>query len=161
MKVFTDKLETSFFKTDNYIKGIHEIEIISIEDFVSRYSLDPMILIGAKAWMVTRFDELVAGNPSLDGSDEPELHGEWLDIDFINEIKLLDILHAITKLIVLDSMFFLHLKESGVFHEISESWMNDEDQAWTFTAWKDARELCIILHGSGELTCHFDTKKAA
>ena len=153
MKVFADKLETSFFKTDNHIKGLHQIEIKSIEDFVFRYSLDPTILLEAKAWMVVRFDELVPGNPSIDCSDEPELHGECLDIDFIANVQLLDILAEITNFVDIDGSFLEGVKESGVFIKMTESWVNDdEDHMWTISAYNDPRQLCIIINGDGTLT---------
>ena len=153
MKIFTDKIETSFFKTDEYVKNLHAIEVNSIEEFIN-YSLDPAILLGIESLMVGRFDELATGNPVLDSSDEPELHGEWIDIDFIADMKLLDILHEITKFSVID---FESLSESELF-SVVESWINDdEDQVFTISTQGDARQLRIILRGnSDELDCEFE-----
>ena len=83
MIVYTDRTKSAFFKTDKYLKGLHPIEINTIKDFVYTYSIDHEILTCEQCWMVSRFDELVAGNPVLDPSDEPDIHGDWLEIDFI------------------------------------------------------------------------------
>jgi len=157
MKIFTDKIETSFFKTDEYVKNLHAIEVNSIEEFIN-YSLDPAILLGIESLMVGRFDELATGNPVLDSSDEPELHGEWIDIDFIADMKLLDILHEITKFSVID---FESLSESELF-SVVESWINDdEDQVFTISTQDDVRQLRIILRGnSDELDCDFIAKNS-
>jgi len=115
MKVFTDQIGTSFFKTDNYIKNLRAIEINSIKEFVSDYALDPYILLGVKDWMVGRFDELQSGLPQLDLSDEPSLHGNWLDIDFVKDFNQIDILCEIEKYVEIDSSFLEELKDSSVF----------------------------------------------
>jgi len=157
MKVFTDKTETSFFKTDNHVKNLHEIEIKSIKDFVLKYSLDPFVLLGGKSWMVTRFDELISGSPIVDLSDEPELHGEWLEVDFVNDMTLLDILFEINKYAEIDSLFLQELKESGVFRVMSQDWINDdEDERWSIAAWNDSRLLTIIINENNKVTVRFD-----
>lgn len=97
MKVYTDCLRMSFFKTDKHIKNLKKIEINTVKDFVGTLSLDPLILLGINNWMVGRFDELTSGNPTVDLSDEPELHGEWLEIDFIKGTSNLDILVEISE----------------------------------------------------------------
>ena len=145
MKVFTDTTETSFFSTDNHIKNLHEIEINTIKDFVFKYALDSHVLLGIKCWMVNRFDELLPGNPVLDDSDEPALHGEWLEIDFIKDMALLDILSEI-------SMFenighsMEDIKNSSVFQNVQHEWVNDDnDEKWTIKAWNDSRILEVIV----------------
>jgi hypothetical protein len=132
MKVFTDATETSFFKTDNHLKNLHEIEINSIEDFVFRYSLDSDILLGIKCWMVNRFDELLPGLPYTDLSDEPELYGEWLEIDFVKGMSYLDCLFEISKYeSIVDSME--KYQKSGIFESVEQEWINDNDEKWTIT----------------------------
>lgn len=93
MKVYTNQTETVFFKTDDHVKNLHEIEINSIKDFVHRYSIDEMILLDVKDWMICRFDELKPGKQVVTSfDDEPELIGEvFTDFDFLEGFKLLDI----------------------------------------------------------------------
>ena len=154
MKIFTDKIETSFFKTDNYVKGLHAIEINSIVDFVLKYSFDPMILLGVNSLMVTRFDELVSGNPVVDNSDEPELHGEWVDIDFVADMNTLDILQEITEIADVDDDFLKALKSAGVISGLDTSWVDDDNQIWIISAQNDTRQL-RITDSDTELTSDF------
>lgn len=153
MKVFADATETSFFKTDEHVKNLHSVEINSIEEFVFKYSLNAMILMGGKSWMVTRFDELKVGNPTINHStDEPELHGECLDIDFIENINLLDILVEIQKYIAIDDEFLNELKESRVFTEMKSKWIDDNKEEWLVTAWNDSRVLQIVIENDDVTT---------
>jgi hypothetical protein len=95
MKIFTDATETSFFTTDRHIKNLHKIEINTIKEFVFKYGLDSDILIGEKAWMISRFDELVSGEP-LRVSEE-EMAGEWLEIDFTQGMSVSEIEKEVDK----------------------------------------------------------------
>lgn len=152
MKVFTDSTETSFFKTDYHLKNLHEIEINSIEDFIYRYSLRSKILLGMECWMVGRFDELLSGNPVVDASEEPALHGEWLEIDFVSDIPYIDILLEISKFENI-SYSMEDYKNSGIFQSMSHEWINDDnDEKWIIVARNDDRKLEVVIDPEGNTT---------
>lgn len=152
MKIYADSTETSFFKTDNHIKGLHEIEINTIEDFVYKYSLDSAILLDIKCWMVRRFDELLPGNPWLDRSDEPDLHGEWMEVDFVADMPYLDILVEIAKFEDITSSMEDY-KNSSVFQSIKHEWINDDtEERWVITALKDTRQLEVLIDAEDNTT---------
>jgi len=152
MKLFTDITETSFFKTDNHIKNLHAIEINSIEEFVFKYSLDPMVLLGAKELSVQRFDELV----SVSSNNEPGLDACYMQIDFVSDMKLLDILVEISKYVRIDSDFMTDLKESCVFSSIEHDYINDDAaERWVITSLDDSRKLSIVIDENEESTLFF------
>lgn len=156
MKVFANEAETSFFKTDDFIKNLHEVEISSIETFLRGYALDSNILLGVKSWMVGRFDELIPGNPYLDDSKEPALHGEWLDIDFMDDLRLLDILVEISKFKHLDSDQLSEIKQSNVFNSVKSEMINDDcDEKWTISVWDDPRTLLIFITSDDIVSLEF------
>ena len=89
MKIFTDKTETAFFLTDNYIKDLKSIEINSIAEFVARGSLDLRVLLGVGTYVMGRFDELQL---DLCENFHPELSSRFLVIDFIIGMKPREVL---------------------------------------------------------------------
>jgi hypothetical protein len=145
MKVYADATETSFFKTNNHIKNLHEIEINNIEDFVYKFALDSAILLDIKCWMVSRFDELIVGNPNVSNSEEPELHGEWIEIDFITGLAYLDILQEIAKFENIGHSMEDY-KKSNIFQNVQQEYINDgNDEKWTIIAMGDDRKLEVII----------------
>jgi len=156
MKVFTDKMETSFFNTNNYIKNLHSIEINSIKDFVYKYSIDPLVLLGSKEWMITRFDELKSGNTIIDTSDEPEILGKCLEVDFIAEMKTFDIFCEISKYVNIDDDFVAELRKCGVVTEIKQDWINDdEDEKFEITVQDDTRKMTVIIDCNDQAAVSF------
>lgn len=151
MKIFADATETSFFNTDDHVKNLHEIEINSIEDFVFKHALDSDILLGIKCWMVNRFDELLPGYPSLDTSDEPELHGECIEIDFVAGMRYLDILLEIAKFEDISRSMIVY-KSSGIFRSVQHEWINDDTKKWTITPFNDPRKLVVIIDSEDNIT---------
>lgn len=149
MKVYTDATETSFFKTDNHVKNLHEIEINTIEDFVFKYALESDILLDMKCWMVKRFDELLPGNPT---ADESNLHGEWVEIDFVANMSYLDILAEIAKYENISNSMDDY-KNSGIFKSVEHEWINDgNNEKWTITAQNDSRKLEITIDAEDNVT---------
>jgi len=157
MKVFADKTETAFFSTDKHVKNLHPVEITSIEDFIFRYSQSSDILLGLKCWMVGRFDELTAGSQVIDSSsDEPELIGECLNVDFVADMPLLDILATIAQ--YEDVSYSLEdYKKANIFESVEDEWVNDDtDHQWTFKAWNDSRVLTLIVADDGSVSATID-----
>lgn len=162
MKAFANFSLTALFKTDNYLKNLHEVEIDSIEQFVYKYNLDYTILLGINCLMVSRFDELVSGKPQLYGTEEPELAGEWVEIDFIADMKPLDILNEILELVQVDEDFYEALKGAPSFTKVTQTWQGEGEgeEVWLIESLNDPRALEVKLDEEGDQTMQFLPKQA-
>lgn len=154
MKIFTDQTECFFFSTDNHLKNLKPIEINSIEDFVKKYSLDSMVLLGVKSLMVSRFDELIASELQLDSSfDEPELVGEVLEVDFIKTMSNVAILNEIAKHVLVDQYMLAELNDTDAFSNMTLTY-EDEDstQVWTLETFGNQDILVVRMDAEGNTT---------
>ena len=158
MKVYTDISNTTYFKTDKYIKNLRAVHINSIREFLRDHSLDPMMLLGAKHWMVGRFDELFAGDFDVDSSDEPELIGECINIDFIpDDMQQLDVLAVCIICVGLpESCFLVELQEHRVFADVTREFDDDDQEIWTIKSHSDDRVLKIIVDIDDKVTTRFE-----
>jgi hypothetical protein len=140
---------------DNYLKNLQSIEINSIEDFVKKHSLDPMILLGVKSLVVSRFDELITSELQLDSSfDEPELVGEVFDVDFIKSMSNAAILKEIADYVSVDEYMLAELNDTHAFSTIDLDWQDDNNtQIWTLeTGNKDILVVRIDADGNATTT---------
>ena len=157
MDLFTDRLETSFFKTDDHLKNLKPITINSIEDFVTKYSFDPMVLLGVKSLMVSRFDGIITINVIIDHSfDEPDIFGEYLEVDFIQDADHLDILFALVHYLSIDDYFLEHLKDSDFPCKFDENFPDNNEHVWTISTIDcPERVLEIIIAEDGTAKAKF------
>ena len=114
MKVYANKAETRFFKTDDHLKNLHAIEMNSVKGLIKDYGFcTHRALLCGNALVVTDFDEIKEVNLydkravrdlSIEGlSTDHDSRIEFfrknsIYIDLIQKMEIIDIAHEVALL---------------------------------------------------------------
>ena len=155
MRLFTNNTQTRYFTTDQYFSNLQAIEVSSIEDAISSYTLcDPMVFIGHYNLYANKHGELYT-QKHRDSSNKA------IVFDFMEELTEAEIAHQVIASLDFDGAetFINKVKKVWQCRWVNVNVVVDNVETVQFDTYDSSQILVEINHDEEIITTHVVSSK--